>query len=60
MTGFAALVASSLAFILLGFVQVGQVITFHQGLQFRAETLAVKAAAQLHKGEDACAQMPDF
>jgi hypothetical protein len=60
MTGFAALVTSSLALILLGFTQVGQLIAFHQSLQFRAETLAVRAAAQLHKGEDACTQMPDF
>ena len=60
MTGFAALMTSSLALILLGFAQVGQLIAFHQSLQFRAETLAVRAAAQLHKGEDACAQMPDF
>jgi len=59
-TGFAALMTSCLGVMLLGFVQIGHLIAFHNNLHRQAETIAVKAAAQLHKGENACTPMLDI
>lgn len=58
MTLFVSLITASLALLLVGFAQFGQVVALHQSLHHRAESLAVIEATNLHKGEPACIQVP--